>query len=145
MWNRSHGNVNKGTKQFYSKLKTMIRDWMTNIHRWLPIQSPQVFTGFLWADNKLLHSTHYTLYCPIALRWLAAGKEEWLPPPFYLQNKEIGVPGWLSQLSVWVRLRSWYHGSWVRAPRQALCWQPASDSVSPSLSLPLPYTLKNKH
>ena len=34
-----------------------------------------------------------------------------------------GVPGWLSQLSIQLQLRSWSHGSWVQAPRQALCWQ----------------------
>ena len=53
-----------------------------------------------------------------------------------------GAPGWLSQLSVWLRLRSWSHNSWVRAPRQALCWQLRAWSLlqilSPSLSAPPP-------
>ena len=33
-----------------------------------------------------------------------------------------GVPGWLSQLSVWFQLRSWSHSSWVQALCWALCW-----------------------
>ena len=32
-----------------------------------------------------------------------------------------GAPEWLSGLSVRLRLRSRSHGSWVRAPRRALC------------------------
>ena len=34
-----------------------------------------------------------------------------------------GVPGCLSQLSVWLRIRSWSHSLWVPALHQALCWQ----------------------
>ena len=37
-----------------------------------------------------------------------------------------GLPGRLRQLSVWLRLRSWSRGSWVRAPHRALCWQPGA-------------------
>ena len=65
-----------------------------------------------------------------------------------------GAPGWLSQLSVWLQLRSWSHSSCVRAPHRALCSSSepgaASDSVSPSLSAPPPLMpclslcLKNK-
>ena len=40
-----------------------------------------------------------------------------------LEVFSVGVPGWLSLLSVWLQLRSWSHGSWVWAPSQALCWQ----------------------
>ena len=59
------------------------------------------------------------------------------------KKKKMGAPGWPSRLSIRLWLRSWSHGLWVRALRRALCWQvgslePASDSVSPSLSLPLP-------
>ena len=35
----------------------------------------------------------------------------------------VGSPGWLSQLSVWLWLRSCSHGSWVQALCRALCWQ----------------------
>ena len=45
-------------------------------------------------------------------------------------------PGWLSRLSVQFRLRSSSRGSWVRAPRQALCCQCGAclgSSVSRSL------------
>ena len=39
------------------------------------------------------------------------------------KNLLNGAPGWLSWLSVQLRLRSWSHSLWVRAPHQALCWQ----------------------
>ena len=36
---------------------------------------------------------------------------------------------WLAQLvSVWLRLRSWSHGLWVRAPNRALCCQHGAHS-----------------
>ena len=38
-------------------------------------------------------------------------------------NGFLGVPGLIGQLSIWLRLRSWSQGLWVRALRQALCWQ----------------------
>ena len=36
-------------------------------------------------------------------------------------NGELGTPGWLSQLSIRLQLRSRSRDPWVRAPRQALC------------------------
>ena len=59
---------------------------------------------------------------------------------FTKEHMQMGAPGWLSHLSVWLQLRSRSHGLWVRAPRRILCWQLrawslASDSVSPSLSV----------
>ena len=64
------------------------------------------------------------------------------------------MPEWLSQLSVWLRLRSWSHGSWVQAPRQVLCWQLRAWSLlqvlclllsaPPLLTLCLSCCLKNK-
>ena len=51
------------------------------------------------------------------------------------------MSGWLSQLSMQLRLRSWSHGSWVQAPHWALCWQLRAWSLLWSLclcSLPLP-------
>ena len=54
-----------------------------------------------------------------------------------------GAPGWLSQLSIRLWLRSWSHGLWVQAPRQALCWQLRAWSLLWILclifSLPLPH------
>ena len=53
-----------------------------------------------------------------------------------------GAPGWLIPLSIRLRLRSWSHSPWVRAPRRALCWQLRAWSLFQilclSLSLPLP-------
>ena len=48
----------------------------------------------------------------------------------------IGALGWLSRLRIQLWLRSWSHGSWVRAPHQALCCQhgaPLASSVPLSL------------
>ena len=67
----------------------------------------------------------------------------------------IVVSGWLYRLSVRLPLRSWFHGSWVRAPSgsvlTAQSLEPALASVSPSLSAPPPLfvpqslSLSNKH
>ena len=54
-------------------------------------------------------------------------------------KEEVGEPGWLSRLSVQLRLRSWSRSLWVQALHQAQSLEPASDSVSP-LSLPLPHS-----
>ena len=40
-----------------------------------------------------------------------------------LRMRINGAPGWLSRLSVQLRLRLWSRGLWVRAPHLALCWQ----------------------
>ena len=52
-----------------------------------------------------------------------------------------GAPGWLSRLSVRLRLRSWSRGPWVWAPRRALCWQLRAWSLFLILCLPLSLTL----
>ena len=54
-----------------------------------------------------------------------------------------GASGWLSRLSVQLRLRSWSHGSWVCALGWALCWQLRAWSLLRILCLPL--SLKSKH
>ena len=55
------------------------------------------------------------------------------------------APGWLSQLSIRLQLRSWSHGSWVRAPHQAHCC-PCRAHFRPSvlLSLCLSLSLSQK-
>ena len=52
-------------------------------------------------------------------------------------KKRRGAPGWLSQLSVWLWLRSWSHSSWVQVPRWALCWWLRACSLLQILCLPL--------
>ena len=52
-------------------------------------------------------------------------------------NLRGGSPGWLSRLSIRLQLRSLSYGSWVRAPRQALCWQFRAWSPLWILCLPL--------
>ena len=55
------------------------------------------------------------------------------------------APGWLSQLSIRLWLKSWSHSLWVPASHRALCWQLRALSLlwilSPSLSAPTPLTL----
>ena len=53
------------------------------------------------------------------------------------KNKCMAAPGWLSQLNVWLQLRSWSRGSWVWALRWALCWQLRGCSLRWILCLPL--------
>ena len=60
-----------------------------------------------------------------------------LPEKRLLKYLILGAPGWLSRLSVRLRLRSWSHGSWVRAPRRALCWQLGAWSLLRILCPPL--------
>ena len=55
------------------------------------------------------------------------------------------MPGWLSWLSIQVRLRSGSHGLWVRAPRWALCWQLRAWSLLQILCLPLSLLLPCSH
>ena len=68
----------------------------------------------------------------------------------------LGAPGWLSRLSVRLWLGSRSHGSWVRAPRRALCRQLRAWSLlrnlcppplhpSPTHTLSLSLSKINKH
>ena len=47
------------------------------------------------------------------------------------------APGWLSQLSIQIQLRSWSHSSWVQGLHRALCWQLRPWSLLQILCLPL--------
>ena len=62
-----------------------------------------------------------------------------------LEVSSPGAPGCLSQLSIWLRLRSWFRSSWVWAPHGTLCWQLRAWSLlwvlCFLLSLPLPSLL----
>ena len=79
--------------------------------------------------------------------WLTVHNNYMNPMPVLYQNTPLknakaGAPGWLSRLSVRLRLRSWPRGLWVRALHWSLLTaqslEPTSDSVSPFLSvLPL--------
>ena len=59
------------------------------------------------------------------------------------------MPGWLSQLSVWLWVKSWSYGFWVLAPHWALCWELVAWSLVwiLCLSLCLSFSLSkiNKH
>ena len=56
-----------------------------------------------------------------------------------------GAPGWLSQLSSRLQLRSWSHSLRVRAPRRALCWQLRAWSLLWILWLSLSLSLTHSH
>ena len=68
-----------------------------------------------------------------------------MPEFFWLKSAFDGAPGWLSQLSVWLWLRSWSHSPWVQAPCQALWWQLRAWSLLWILCLPLSLPLLRKH
>ena len=57
----------------------------------------------------------------------------------------LGAPGWLSQWSVWLQLRSWSQSSWVWALSRALCWQLRAWSLLQVLCVPLSLSKINKH
>ena len=63
--------------------------------------------------------------------------------PHHLEDFCIGTPGWLSQLSVQLWLRSQFVGSSPASGSvlTAQSLEPASDSVSPSFSAPPPLAL----
>ena len=62
---------------------------------------------------------------------------QWLKWSLSLKLLGIGVPGWLSWLSVRLRLRSRSHSLWVRALHRALCWQLRAWSLLRILCFPL--------
>ena len=56
---------------------------------------------------------------------------------FQKYTTALGAPGWLSQLSVRLQLRSWSHSPWAQAPCRALCWHLRAWSLLHILCLPL--------
>ena len=85
-----------------------------SLHDALPI--------FLWhiSEMSLWHVRSTRVEVSFVLSTVISLKPRMMP----VYNKNlVGVPGWLSQLSIWLRLRSWSHVLWVRAPHQALYWQ----------------------
>ena len=58
-----------------------------------------------------------------------------------LRIYQRGAPVWLSQWSVWLRLKSWSHGLWVLALRRVPCWQLRAWSLLRILSLFLSFSL----
>ena len=65
------------------------------------------------------------------------------------KRKILGAPGWLSQLSNRLQLRSdlilSLNHSWVQARYPALCWQLTARSLLQILCLPLSPTLPHSH
>ena len=77
-------------------------------------------------------------------------KEKDLKKNTHTKDFPLGVPGWLSRLSVRLGLWSWSRGSWIWAPRRAWCRQLRAWSLLWILCLPLflplpcSLSLKNK-
>ena len=107
-----------------------------------------------WEYNELLLTQHpastsikilaYFIYSPSK----TFGWSIWSYMLQYLSLKKysfMGVPGRLSRLSVRLQLRSWSHGLWIRAPRQALCRQLRAWSLLLILGLPLSLLLPHPH
>ena len=67
-------------------------------------------------------------------------QEHWKCKQKLLKPTMSGAPGWLSWLSIQLRLMSWSHGLWIQALHRALCWQLRASSLLwilfPSLSAP---------
>ena len=87
---------------------------------------------------------HFQSYYPDVCWLLGINEKQKLR--FYLGSAQypllkvfpsLGAPGWLSRLSVRLRLRSRSHGSWVRAPCRALGWWLRAWSLLLTLCLPL--------
>ena len=91
--------------------------------------------------HTFLHNKHirYCLCSPILeANALTLGNEQ--AQNHWTRISSMGAPEWLSWLSVWLRLRSWSHGSWVRALASGspLSAQSLLRILCPPLSLPLP-------
>ena len=56
---------------------------------------------------------------------------------YLLLSQKLGVPGWLSRLSIQLQLRSLSHISWVWVPCWALCWQLRAWNLLQILCFPL--------
>ena len=126
---------------------------------WTPFRDLEVGSKLKGLDPRILGCISFLWNSFIVQRW-----DIYLPPQSlcicslylgslacrcnkFIKNYIFGAPGWLSRLSVQLRLRSWSHGLWVRAPRLALWWQLGfcvSLSLCPSLACTQSLSLKNK-
>ena len=88
-----------------SLLPWWLSSWITVSNWWVWVSVYKWFCGF-------------AMYLPVASKGII-----WDITCISIKKMFRGAPGWLSQLSGWLRLRSWSRGPWVRAPRRALCWQ----------------------
>ena len=79
--------------------------------------------------SSLSSSLSAALYTFITLYHFLIRKDKW--------KCSLRAPGWLSQLSIRLRLRSWSHTPWVQAPCLAVCWQLRAWSLLQILCLPL--------
>ena len=107
--------------------------------------------------KEIRKMTQTFLLCPICeVLCLEKLSQAWGVPSISHQTciKVFLEPGWLSWLSVCLRLRSWSHVPWVWAPHWTLCWQLRAWILLWILCLPLSLpllcswsvslTLKNK-
>ena len=147
--------------------KTFAQSAMINLKSWKVILILKKFNSIIeqlqvWAlnkdgyESKLYDLLAYLVielctesFVPIFISKNLRGLLKEVNEKIYLNNIKaqwMGAPGWLSQLSFWLQLRSWSHGLWVQAPHQALCGQPepAWDCLSPSLSAPPLRSLSQK-
>ena len=91
---------------------------------------------FLWSELGwgVYHPESFDQidWCRVSLTLLRLG---------VIRSFNIGSPlgerGWLSRLSLWLRLGSWSCHSWVWASRLALCWQLRAWRLFQILCLPL--------
>ena len=104
------------------------------------LTEPPRWPSFFLLINSDRHysSIRNTLWHPLISDWSEI--KHWNDISFWskpCKNNKTGEPGWLSWLSVRLRLRSWSRGLWVRALRRALWWQLGAWSLLWILCLPL--------
>ena len=130
------------------------------LHHPRPLQLGLKEKGVWRAAHSGTRGTHsQSLEATAGTSGLPRRRNTTLSPPRLqpLAKKTDGAPGWLSRLGVRLRLKSRSHGSWVRAPCQALCGQlgargllrilrlPLSLCPSPARTGSLSLSLKNTH
>ena len=113
----------------------------------LHIQCIKAKGGIFKIQKIFTHENFWNWICALILEWRhfhsRQGRHERILSTQTGQTSNwvkmiiSGVPGWLSQLSFWLQLRSWSYSWWVRAPCQALCSQLRAWSLLRILYLPL--------
>ena len=121
-----------------------MEEYLRSVHRWQN-RAPVWDAGWGWLlwplVKKKVKERVISLLLLLESKWILAN---WKVQG--LENKTVTwktclkwlnywVPGWLSWLSVQLRLRSWCHSSWVWDSHQALCWQLGAWSLLPILCL----------
>ena len=105
----------------------------------IPAQSSNSYTVRPWTELWMLNQLSHPDVSGVFLLLISLIMHNWGVHMCAYINTHIkgqGAPGWLSLWEVLLWLRSWSHGSWVRVPQRALCWQLGAWSLLQILCLP---------